>query len=252
MRVIRSLLFDALFYGGTFIAAIGLLWVLLLPRRSMIAVLNRCYFQPIAWAERLILGLRYQLVGQVHLPEGPYIIAAKHQSAWETLKLPILFDDPAIVLKHELLKIPLWGWYAARAELIPIVRGAKGMAMASLIEGAKRTADQGRPIVIFPQGTRLTPGKYRPYKAGITALYEQLDLPVVPMALNSGVFWPRGAWIKRGGDITVQFLDPIAPGLDRDSFANLLEERLEAASDRLVQSVGGPATSAPIAAKADA
>jgi len=189
--------------------------------------------------------LHYQVVGEEKVPDGAFIVAAKHQSAWETLKLELLFDDPAIVLKHELLRIPLWGWFAAKAQLIPIVRGAKGAAIASLIKGAKAAAVQGRPIVIFPQGTRLAPGAYRPYRSGIMALYEEMDLPVLPVALNSGVFWPRHARIKRGGTITVEYLDPIPPGLGREEFARRLEENLETATDALVLSVGGPATVKP-------
>lgn len=244
MRLARSLVFDFVFYVGTFIWSLAILWSLALPREGMIAVV-RYYFRFIAWAERVILGLDYRVVGQEKVPQGAFIVAAKHQSAWETLKLEILFDDPAIVLKHELLKIPLWGWFAAKAQLIPIVRGAKGAAIASLIKGASAAAAQGRPIVIFPQGTRLAPGAYRPYRSGIMALYEEMDLPVLPVALNSGVFWPRHARVKRGGTITVEYLDPIPPGLARDDFAHLLEDRLETATDVLVQSVGGPATVKP-------
>ncbi|MEO1248374.1 MAG: lysophospholipid acyltransferase family protein [Pseudomonadota bacterium] len=246
MRLVRSLAFDFVFYVGTFIWSLGLLWTLVLPRETMLYFV-RFYFRFIGWAERVFLGLTYRLVDGDKRPEGAYIVAAKHQSAWETLKLLILFDDPAIVLKHELLRIPIWGWYAAKARLIPIVRGAKGAAIASLIKGAKSAKAEGRPIVIFPQGTRLAPGAYRPYRSGIMALYEGLDLPVLPLALNSGVFWPRHARIKRGGEITVRYLDPIPPGLDRDDFARLLEDRLETATDELVQSVGGPATERPVA-----
>lgn len=244
MRLVRSLIFDFVFYVGTLIWTLAISWSLALSREGMIAVV-RYYFRFIGWAERVILGLHYQVIGRDKVPSGAFIVAAKHQSAWETLKLELLFDDPAIVLKHELLKIPLWGWYAAKAQLIPIVRGAKGAAIASLIKGAKAAAAQGRPIVIFPQGTRLAPGAYRPYRSGIMALYEEMDLPVVPVALNSGVFWPRHARIKRGGMITVEFLDPIEPGLAREDFARLLEDRLEKATDALVQSVGGPATVKP-------
>lgn len=240
MQTVRSLIFDLVFYLGTFIASIALLWTLLLPRKAMMAVL-RFYFYGVSWIESVILGLSYQVLGRENLPDGPFILASKHQSVWETLKLNVLLDDPAVVLKHELLRIPIWGWYATRAEMIPIVRGARGAAIASLIKGARAAAAQRRPIVIFPQGTRLAPGTHRPYKAGIAALYDALDIPVVPMALNSGVFWPRGARVKRSGLITAQFLDPIPPGLSRSEFLSTLEQRTEAATEALVQSVGGPA-----------
>ena len=247
VQTVRSLLFDALFYGGTFAGSFLLLWTLALPRKKMLAVLT-LYFRAIEWAEKRILGLEYRVLGREHVPKGAaFILAAKHQSAWETLKLNTLLDDPAIVLKHELLKIPIWGWYAARAELVPVERGARGHAIASLVKGGRRAAAQQRPIVIFPQGTRVRPGQDRPYKVGVAALYEELGLPVVPMALNSGVFWPRGARIKRSGCVTVEFLEPIQPGLSRDGFLDTLRDRLETASDRLVAEAGGPRATARVA-----
>lgn len=241
LQVVRSLLFDGVFYVGTFIASFLLIWTMLLPRRQMLWWL-RGYFQALAWAESLILGLRYRVLGREHLPKGAFILAAKHQSVWETLKMHLLLDDPAVVLKQELLSIPIWGWYAARAEMVSVHRGAGGSAIASLVKGGRHAADQGRPIVIFPQGTRVLPGRHRPYKVGVAALYEELGLPVVPMALNSGVFWPRGAKVKKGGLVTAEFLQPIEPGLDRQAFLRRLENELETASDRLVLGAGGPPT----------
>src|SRR3546814_439377 len=146
------------------------------------------------------------------------------------MKIHLLFDDPAVVLKRELLWIPIWGWYAAKADLIPVNRGARGRAIASMIQGAKRMLAQGRKIVIFPQGTRVAPGVYAPYRVGIAALYEALDVPIVPMALNSGVFWARHSVRKKAGTITVEFLPPIPPGLQREDVLERLERELEAAS----------------------
>ena len=190
------------------------------------------------------------MVGTEHIPDGPYILAAKHQSTWETMKLHLLVDDPAIIMKRELMLIPVWGWFAVKARMIPVHRGGRSKAIASIIEGAHRSSAQGRPLVIFPQGTRTAAGTFRPYRVGVAAIYEALDLPVVPMALNSGVFWPRREFIKRSGTITVEFLPPIPPGLDRDAFLKRLEDELESATDRLVTAVGGPATdrNAPIEA----
>jgi 1-acyl-sn-glycerol-3-phosphate acyltransferase len=244
MSALRSTAFNVLFYGLTALLCIGLLWTLVLPRKVMMVVIRR-YLKTVAWLERHILGLSYTVTGREHLPDGPFLLAAKHQSAWETMKLHLLLDDPAPVLKRELLWLPIWGWYAAKASVIPVNRGARSKAIAGMIAAAKKVRAEGRPIVIFPQGTRVAPGDWKPYRIGVYALYEALDLPVVPMALNSGVFWGRKAVTKRGGAITVAFLPPIPPGLGRAAFLSRLESELEAESDRLVRAVGGPATVRP-------
>lgn len=245
--MIRSFAFNVVFYVWTLICCVGIIWILVIPRKAAIWVVCR-YLDSLHLIELLVLRLDYRVVGKEHLPDGPYILAAKHQSTWETMKLHLLVDDPAVILKRELMLIPLWGWYAAKAQMIPVHRGGRSKAIASIIEGAKKTRAQGRPIAIFPQGTRTAAGTFRPYRVGVAAIYEALDLPVVPMALNSGVFWPRRKFIKRAGTITVEFLPPIPPGLARDVFLKRLEDELESATDRLVTSVGGPATdrSAPV------
>jgi len=239
--MIRSLAFNLIFYVWTTICCVGIVWTLFIPRKAMIWVVCQ-YLRSVHLIERLVLGLDYVVVGREHIPDGSYILAAKHQSTWETMKLHLLVYDPAVILKRELMFIPLWGWYAAKAQMIPVHRGGRSKAIASIIAGAKRIMTQGRPIAIFPQGTRTAAGTFRPYRVGVAALYEELDLPVVPMALNSGVFWPRRKFIKRPGTISVEFLPPIPPGLDRDEFLKRLEDELEAATERLVTAVGGPAT----------
>lgn len=245
MLVLRSLLFNLVFYVWTMLCCVGLLWMLFIPRRSMIDVLA-WYMRTLAWLERTIIGLRYEVRGLENLPrQGSFLVGAKHQSMWETMKLHLILDDPAIILKRELLWLPIWGWYAAKSQQIPVDRSRRGAALSPLVRGARAVVAQGRPIVIFPQGTRLAPGAYRPYKVGIGVLYAELDLPIVPMALNSGLFWGRRTIIRRPGTITIEFLPPIPPGLPRDAAMAELEERLEEASDRLSLAVGGPATERP-------
>lgn len=245
MALLRSLLFNAVFYGWTTVVCFALLWMLLLPRRGMIAVV-RWYLGTVAWLERTILGLDFELRGAEKLPrDGAYIFAAKHQSAWETMKLHQITGDPAIVLKRELTWIPIWGWYAIKARMIPVDRAAGGRALSSLVRNARPVAAEGRPIVIFPQGTRTAPGAYRSYRVGVGVLYERLGLPIVPVALNSGLYWPRNGFVKRPGTIVVEVLDPIPPGKPRAQAMAELESRLEAATDRLVVAAGGPATERP-------
>jgi 1-acyl-sn-glycerol-3-phosphate acyltransferase len=233
MIVLRSLVFNIAFYGWTACLCLALWWVPLLPRPAVMAVVH-WYLRTVSRLERTVIGLRYEVRGREYLPAGPCLVAAKHQSAWETLKLHLLLPDPAVVLKRELTRLPVWGWFAVKAGMIPVDRGARGRALASLLAGARQVVAEGRPIVIFPQGTRTAPGTHHPYRIGVGMLYEQLHLPIVPMALNSGLYWPRRAFLKRPGTIVVEFLPPIQPGLDRHQAMHELEARLEAATDRLV------------------
>lgn len=242
MIFLRSLLFNVAFIVWTALMCVGLMWMLLLPRNQMMAVV-RWFLGSIAWMERTFLGLRYEVRGLENLPAtGSYIIAAKHQSAWETMKLHLIFGDPAVILKRELTWIPTWGWYAKKSRMIAVDRGARGRALASMIENSKPVVAEGRPIVIFPQGTRVAPGIYSNYRVGVGVLYDELKLPMVPMALNAGLYWPRRAFLKKPGTIVVEILPPIPPGLSRHQAMQELETRLEEATDRLVVAAGGPPT----------
>ncbi len=241
---LRSLVFNLAFYGWTAFLCIVLAWTPLLSRPKMIALI--CWFLgTVAWLERTVLGLRYEVRGRENLPTGPFLVAAKHQSAWETMKLHLMLSDPAVVLKQELTRVPVLGWFATKTQMIPVDRSARNRAVTTLAEGARRIKAQGRPIVIFPQGTRTAPGTRHPYRIGIGMLYEQLQIPLVPMALNSGLFWPRRSFLKYPGTIVVEFLPAIQPGLARYALMRELAERLEAATDRLVVAAGGPATPPP-------
>ena len=186
MIFLRSTLFNILFYGWTAICCLFFIPVLLMPRSAVLAVTN-FWLAGVGILEKYVMGLTHEVRGIEHLPtEGTYIIAAKHQSAYETLKLHDLFGDPTIVLKRELLKIPLFGTFLKKLDIIAINRGNKEEAIASIIEGAQRMSKQGRPILIFPQGTRVkitdTP-EQKPYKGGIVKMYANTNLKIIPMAL---------------------------------------------------------------------
>lgn len=244
MRFVRSLLFNAVFYAWTAFLCVALIWTIVLPRRWVTWEL-RTYLATVAFLERTLLGLDYRVLDREKVPAGAFILAAKHQSTWETFKLHGLFGEPVIVVKRELMRIPIWGWFLKRAFAISIDRAAHARAVRDIVEQARPHIEAGRPIVIFPQGTRTAPGDYRPYQIGVFALYKTLKLPVVPMALNSGVFWPRHSFIKSPGTITIRFLDPIPPGLDRKAFMTRLEDTLEGASEALALEAGGPPTARP-------
>jgi len=232
---LRSLLFNVGWYAGSAVIAVAGAPILLLPRRAVVAW-ARFWIAFVLWWLKLTCGLTHRVVGLENLPKGPAIIACKHQSSWETMSFTLLFPDIAIVLKRELLFIPVVGWAMARAGNIAVARGEGASALRGLLRQAKATIAAGRSIAIFPEGTRVAPGDQKPYQAGAAALYRQLGLPVVPVALNSGLFWGRRKFVKRPGVITLEVLPPIAPGLGREAFMTTLRERIETATARLVES----------------
>lgn len=231
---LRSLIFNVVYYGWTIILSFLLSPTLLMPRAAVMFTVH-LWVRHLAWIERTIGGITYQVIGRENLPKGACIIASKHQSAWETFKLHLLFGDPAVVLKRSLIFIPIWGWYLWRSGVIAIDRARGTRALSLMMREAHKVVDAGRKIVIFPQGTRLAPQAWRPYKSGVAALYQELHVPVVPMALNSGLFWPRNSFLKKPGRITIQFLPQIPPGLPRDEMMKTLQEGLEKAAKALIE-----------------
>lgn len=194
------------------------------------------WFAMIYGFEKYIMNLNYQVIGREHLPPAPYIVACKHQSAWETMKIYHIFGDTsAIVAKKGLLDIPVWGHYGKIMGLVPIDRSKGKQAMNLMAESAREAIHAGRNVVVFPQGTRVPVGEKRPYKGGAMKLYEELHVPLVPVAINAGLFWPKNSFWKRSGMITVEILPPIPAGLSTEEAFNRMVEQTETASDRLGQ-----------------
>lgn len=244
MNQIRSVLFNVLYLFGSLFLSVALLWTFIFPPRRCTALISRYYAGYIALIEKYVMGLHLEMRGLENLPKGtPYIIAAKHQSAYETLKLPFMekLDYPVIVLKKELTRIPVWGLYPKRMGLIAIDRSAGMESMRAMIAGCRAAMDDKRNVIIFPQGTRVPPGAIDDYKPGLAKIYKDLNVPIVPMALNTGVYWARNAFFKKPGTIVFEFLPPIPAGEPPLKAMKTLEEQLEAASDKLVQEAGGPA-----------
>jgi len=231
--MIRSLAFNVVGFTWTAFMMVVSLPVLAMPRPWILAP-GRVWVRGLMWLLRILVGLDYTVRGRDNLPKGPFIVAAKHQSAWDTLVFPLIFADPAYVLKRELTWVPPFGWYLLRQGAVPIDRRGGAAAMRRMLRGAKRIAEQDRPIIIYPEGTRTPPGESRAYHPGVALLYRELDLPVVPIALNSGRFWARHAFRKHPGTITVDVLPPIQPGLDRRAFMARLHETLEPAAHALL------------------
>ncbi len=229
---LRCLIFNFVFYIGSAVFLTACLPVLLFPPRIQRKVPDM-WVKMVYLAEKYILGLDYKVIGAENLPPPPYLVAMKHQSAWETMKIYHLFGDPAVVLKKELMDLPLWGRYAHAVKMIPIDRSKGHRALSLMVESAKSVLTDKRPLVVFPQGTRVPVGKKAPYHRGIVKLYEALDIPVVPVALNAGLFWPRNSFWKKSGVITVEIMPPLAPHRPGEEVFQELQEKIESASDRL-------------------
>lgn len=233
----RSALFNLAFLIATAILCVLYIPALLLPR-VVFTGLVRFWISVVTVLEYLILDLKYEVRGKEFLPKtGSYIVAAKHQSAYETIKLRTLFRDPAIILKKELLSIPLWGQYLKKSGVIAIDRSTPERAVRSIEEGALKMKEDGRPIIIFVQGTRVWPEETtvdKPYKAGVSRIQSATDLPIIPMALNTGLFWPRKGWLKSPGCVIFEFFEPIPPGKDKKELLKILEDKIETESNRLM------------------
>jgi 1-acyl-sn-glycerol-3-phosphate acyltransferase len=234
MKWARAFAFNFAFFAGTAIVGTIGLPFLAAPRATAMRF-GRFWAHSILVLLRVIVGLDYQIRGLEHIPRDGCIIAMKHQSAWDTVILPVVLGDPACVVKRELLFVPLYGWYAARAGSIPVDRKAGAGALRRMITAARPIAAQRRPIVIFPEGTRVAPGTRLPYQPGVAALYQALALPVVPAAVNSGLFWGRRSFLKRPGRIVLEFLVPIPPGRTRPRLMSELEQRMESATAALLR-----------------
>jgi 1-acyl-sn-glycerol-3-phosphate acyltransferase len=232
MAALRSLLFNIGFFAWTALIVVAGVPALLLPHRFTYR-LGAFWVRGVLAMLALLIGLRHRVVGLENRLPGAAIYAVKHQSTWDTLVFALLLREPAYVLKRELMLIPFFGWLLGRAGMIPVDRAGKASALRRMMAAARAIAAAGRPLLIYPEGTRTAPGERRPYQPGVAALYSQLGLPVVPVAVNSGLFWGRRQFVKRPGTITVEFLPAIPPGRPRKAFMAELEDRLETACDRL-------------------
>jgi len=231
--IVRSIIFNVLFYLNLAVQLIAALPTLVLPRRAIIEV-ARFWARTNLWLLRVVCGIDVEIRGREKIPQGALLVASKHQSLWETFALLPLFPDPAFILKRELIWIPFFGWYAWKAAMIPVHRGKRAQALADMTICARNELARNRQIVIFPEGTRRPPGAEPSYKYGIVHLYAETATPCLPLALNSGLFWPRRSFRRYPGTIILEVLDPIAPGLDKGVFAAELQQVIEVATARLI------------------
>jgi 1-acyl-sn-glycerol-3-phosphate acyltransferase len=231
--LVRSVLFNILFYLNLLFYLAIAFAAMLLPRRAIIAVAK-------SWGRanlrllRAVCGIDVVWDGIEKIPPGPLIVAAKHQSMWETFALLTLFDDPTFIIKRELMWIPVFGWCMWRGGMIPVDRGARSQALAGMTERARIELARNRQLIIFPEGTRRAPGAEPAYKFGVAHLYGETLTPCLPIALNSGLVWRRRSFLRYPGTVRVEILDPIAPGLGRAEFFERLKRDIETATARLI------------------
>lgn len=232
MTFLRSGIFFIWFALVSTVVSLLALPSLVLDRKVTVFV-SQSWSRAVLWGLRNIAGLDYQIRGRI--PPKSVLVASKHMSMWDTVALYLLLDDAAVVLKRELLRVPFYGWYAWKSGSIAIDRDAGAQALRHMVTDARKALARGQPILIFPEGHRMAPGAAPDYKPGVAALYAQLNVVCVPVALNSGLFWtgPMG-FIKKRGRVTIEFLEPIPPGLRSREFLQRLESSIETTTTLLV------------------
>jgi len=234
MLFVRSLLFNVAFYANLVLWLIALVPCVLLPRATFMRLVQN-WGRSSLWLLRVVAGIQVEFRGVERIPPGGLLVAAKHQSFLETFALVTKFDDFSFILKRELTWIPFFGWYLIKARQVPIDRSAGSQALALMNERARAETAAGRQILIFPEGTRRAPGAPPAYKFGVAHLYANLGVPCLPVAINTGVFWPRRKFLRYPGTAVIEFLEPIPPGAPREAFLEELKARIETACGRLLK-----------------
>jgi 1-acyl-sn-glycerol-3-phosphate acyltransferase len=231
---LRSLVYNVLFYALLVIWIIVALPTFLMPRAAILTV-AKWWARSSIWLLRLICNTRVEYRGLEKIPPGPLIVASKHQSMWETFALLQFFDQPLFIVKRELMLIPFYGWYLKKANMIGIDRSAGGRSLLQMARRAGEAVRRGRQLLIFPEGTRRPVGAPPDYKTGIAQIYVGCGVSCLPVALNSGLFWPRRTFMRYPGTLVVEFLDPLPPGLSRREFIARISTVIEDASNRLIE-----------------
>jgi 1-acyl-sn-glycerol-3-phosphate acyltransferase len=249
MSLIRARFFHGVFVVWTALVSLLTVPVLLGPQKWVLGV-QLFWARGVLWLMRHIAGVSHEIRGRERVPEGVKLIASKHQSAWDTIIFLLDRPAPAFVLKKELLKIPVYGWYCIRTGMVPIDRAGGSRALREMIREARARMAVGRPLVIFPEGTRVPPDDHKPLQPGVAGLYRQLNVPVVPVALNSGLVWPKSGFVGTDRRIVLEYLDPIPPGLPKKEFMKRLQTALDEATVRLMAE-GRAERAASLSAPAD-
>ena len=244
MLMLRSLLFNIGFYALTAFMSAVALPLLVLPRRGAVELL-RLWSRLVVGMLRVLCDVRVELRGMENIPAGACVVAAKHQSAFDTVVWLMLLPDTSYVLKKELLSIPLYGWFCRKVGMIPVDRAGGGAALRSMLRAAQAALAAGRQVVIFPEGTRTAPGVRVPYLPGVVAI-AGIGAPVIPVATDSGRVWGRRTFLKRPGVIRISALPALPPGLPRARMIQTLEEAIESETDKLMAEADAPPVENPV------
>jgi len=234
MIILRSVLFNIVFYANLILQMVLLTPFYFLVSRKTALIVPKNWARSNHWLLEKMVGTTFEIEGLENIPEGGYIFAPKHQSFWDVFALLPWLSDFFFILKRELMWIPLFGWYVQKQRMVPVDRGARGRVMTAVMNRAKEEMAAGRQLIIYPEGTRRPPGASPDYKYGIARLYRDLNVPVVPVAMHPGLFWPRRKFLRYPGHFKVRILPAIPPGLDPDVFLKTLLDVTEAASDELL------------------
>jgi 1-acyl-sn-glycerol-3-phosphate acyltransferase len=231
---LRSLIFNVLFYLLLAFWVIVGIPTLVMPRTAIL-VIARCWARNSMWLLRVVCNVKIEYRGLEKISDGPWIVASKHQSMWETVALLQFFPQPLFILKRELKWIPFFGWYLIKLEMIGVIRNAGGRSLLAMARRAGKEVRRGRQLIIFPEGTRTAVGAPPRYKTGVGQIYVDCGVRCLPVALNSGLFWPRRTFMRYPGTLVAEFLDPLPPGLTRSEFIARVSAVIEEATNRLVE-----------------
>jgi 1-acyl-sn-glycerol-3-phosphate acyltransferase len=231
---LRSLIYNVLFYMLLVFWLIVAIPTFVMPRWAILSIARNWAASSI-WLLRVICNTKVEYRGLEKIPKGPLIVASKHQSMWETFALLQFFEQPLYILKRELEWIPFFGWYLIKANMIGINRSAGGRALINMTRRAGESVRRGRQLIIFPEGTRTPVDAPPQYKPGVGQIYVDCGVTCLPVALNSGLFWPRRTFMRYPGTLVVEFLDPLPPGLKRREFIDRIRTVIEEATGRLVE-----------------
>jgi 1-acyl-sn-glycerol-3-phosphate acyltransferase len=231
---LRSLTYNVLFYLLLAFWVIVGIPTFLMPRSGILTI-ARNWARSSIWLMRVVCNIKVEYHGLEKIPKGPLIVASKHQSMWETFALLQFFEQPLFIVKRELRWIPFFGWYLIKSNMIGVDRSAGGRALLQMARRAGEQVRRGRQLIIFPEGTRTPVGAPPHYKTGVAQIYVDCGVPCVPVALNSGLFWPRRTFMRYPGTLVVEFLDPLPPGLSRREFIAQISTVIEDATNRLVE-----------------
>src|SRR5467141_3543361 len=231
---LRSLVFNVLFYLVLVFWVIVAIPTYLMPRWAIMNI-ARYWARSSIWMLRVICNVKVEYRGVEKIPEGPLIVASKHQSMWETFALLQFFPQPLFILKRELKWIPFFGWYLIKTNMIGVDRGAGGRSLIEMARRAGAEVRRGRQLIIFPEGTRTAVDAPPRYKTGVAQIYVDCGVTCLPVELNSGLFWPRRTFMRYPGTLVVEFLDPLPPDLSRREFITRIRSSIEDATNRLVE-----------------